>query len=277
MRNRLVLLLTALLALQLCGCALRVTEHTPTETPSVASLESMEPVPTEPTVARVPSEPIATLAPTEPTEAPTKAITAPPTEAPEPFVYCGLVDLSSIDDSIIIEQKYATTDNFTGIQQYDRTLCLVHEDIAPMLAQANELAKTYGLRLKIWDAYRPISVQQALHDSVPPELSAYAPAPSPYSMHARGITVDVTLCDANGCELDMPTDFDDFTASAHSDYSGASETEIANRELLNEIMSTAGFRRSALEWWHFDGPNRDSYEILDVSFAEYETARDERC
>lgn len=196
-------------------------------------------------------------------------------EAPqEPFVYHGLVELLAIDDSFVIDQKYATTDNFTGVQHYDRTLCLVNRDIVGMLITANDLAKEKGLRLKIWDAYRPISVQQALHDSAPAELAPYVPAPGPYSMHARGITVDVTLCTPDGTELDMPTEFDDFSVAANSDYQGATEAQIANRELLNEIMTAAGFQRSRLEWWHFDGPNRDAYEILDVRFDEFVRERD---
>ena len=230
-----------------------------------------------------PSTTLPTVATTAPeTEPPTEAVTEAATEAPteatepeEPFAYHGLVEILAFDDSIVVDQKYATEDNFTGTAQYDRVLCLVHEDVVPMLLRASELAREHGLRLKIWDAYRPISVQQALHDSAPAELSAYVPAPGPYSMHARGITVDVTLCDEFGNDLDMPTEFDDFSERAHSDYAGASAEQIANRELLNEIMSTAGFRRSSLEWWHFDGPDRDRYEILDISFAEYENARQE--
>ena len=266
MRSKLALLLAFVVTL-LCGC-------TTAPLPSPNS----DPSTTLPTVATEAEE---TEAPTEAaTEPSTEAATEessqePETEAAEPFVYRGLVEILAYDDSIIVDQKYATADNFTGEAQYDRTLCLVNEDIVPMLLQVSELAKEHGLRLKIWDAYRPISVQQALHDSAPAELSAYVPAPGPYSMHARGITVDVTLCDEFGNELDMPTDFDDFSERAHSDYAGATEEQIANRELLNEIMSTAGFKRSSLEWWHFDGPNRDQYEILYISFAEFEAAKEE--
>ena len=233
-----------------------------------------EPEPTTEPTEPDPAEPEAPVHSEEPPEE------AEPSEAevPQvhtPFVYRGLVELTAIDNSFVIDQRYATTDNFTGIRQYDRELCLVQEDIVDMLIEANELAKQHGLRLKIWDAYRPISVQQALHDSAPEELAPYVPAPGPYSMHARGITVDLTLCYPDGTELDMPTAFDDFSTAANSDYEGATQEQIANRELLNEIMSAVGFKRSKLEWWHFDGPNRDHYEILDVSFAEFEAARDE--
>ena len=216
-----------------------------------------------------------TEAPTE-TSPPSTEETAPATEGPpeEPFVYMGLVELTAVDDRFVIDQRYATENNFTGRIHYDRVLCLVQEDILPMLVRAADLAEAEGCRIKIWDAYRPVSVQQALHDSAPAELAPYVPAPGPWSMHARGITVDVTLCDLEGKELDMPTEFDDFSVRANSDNPDATEEQIANRELLNRIMSGAGFTRSSLEWWHFDGPNRDNYQILDLSFAEYEAARD---
>ena len=233
------------------------------------------------------AEPIAEPT-TEPTTAPVTEPTIEPSAAPEteasqvpgsettaePFVYHGLVELLAFDDSFIIEQKYATTDNFTGVQQYDRELCLVNRDIVDMLITANRLARENGVQLKIWDAYRPISVQQALHDSVPEELAAYVPAPGPYSMHARGISVDVTLCDKYGHQMYMPTKFDDFSEAAHYDYDDLKTDQIQNRDMLNSIMTAAGFQQSELEWWHFDGPNRDDYEILDISFAEYEAARD---
>ena len=206
----------------------------------------------------------------------TEEATASTTEAPaeEPFVYMGLVELISVDERFVIDQRYATENNFTGRIHYDRELCLVQEDILPMLIRAADLAEAEGCRIKIWDAYRPISVQQALHDSAPAELAPYVPAPGPWSMHARGITVDVTLCDMEGNELDMPTEFDDFSVRANSDNTDATAEQIANRELLNRIMSGAGFTRSKLEWWHFDGPNRDNYQVLDLSFADYEAARD---
>lgn len=256
MRSKLTLLLLGVFLL-LSGCHQTEQQGIPSgEAPSVEVIETTTPPETEPPQ---------TTAATE--------TTPETTEPQQPFVYHGLTELSAWDDSILVDQRYATAENFTGMQQYDRTLCLVNEDIVPMLMQASELAREHGFRLKIWDAYRPISVQQALHDSAPAELSAYVPAPGPYSMHARGITVDVTLCDMYGNELDMPTAFDDFSVAAHSDYTGASAEQIANRELLNEIMSTAGFTRSRLEWWHFDGPNRDNYEILDISFQEFEEAK----
>ena len=152
------------------GRALTPAETIPEPEPTT---EPTEPLP-EPETTEPEHEPEATEPdPAEP-EAPVHSEEPPeeaePSEAevPQvhtPFVYRGLVELTAIDNSFVIDQRYATTDNFTGIRQYDRELCLVQEDIVDMLIEANELAKQHGLRLKIWDAYRPISVQQALHDS----------------------------------------------------------------------------------------------------------------
>ena len=255
--------------------------HSSPEVPAESTAYTeVETIPT----TEVPTESIAyteeatastTETPTENT-ADTEEATLPTAEAPaeEPFVYMGLVEMISVDERFVIDQRYATENNFTGRIHYDRELCLVQEDILPMLIRAADLAEAEGCRIKIWDAYRPISVQQALHDSAPAELAPYVPAPGPWSMHARGITVDVTLCDMEGNELDMPTEFDDFSVRANSDNTDATAEQIANRELLNRIMSGAGFTRSKLEWWHFDGPNRDNYQVLDLSFADYEAARD---
>ena len=270
-----LLLLTNLLLLS--GCAARGVQEISSVQPETVQYAPAETITESVELTEAETESDTTEAPTSATEpAESTAITEPETEpepVPEPFYYHGLVCLTDLDDRFVIDQRYATENNFTGKIHYDRVLCLVNQDIVPMLIRAADLAEEEGLRIKIWDAYRPISVQQALHDSAPAELAPYVPAPGPYSMHARGITVDVTLCDMEGNELDMPTGFDDFSTRANSDSTDATEEQLANRELLNRIMSEAGFKRSKLEWWHFDGPNRDKYEILDITFAEYEAAR----
>jgi len=71
-----------------------------------------------------------------------------PLHHPSPFYYKDLVDLKSLDESFIIDQRYATSDNFTGRVHYDTVLCLIHKDIASRLLRAQRLAKSKGLRIK---------------------------------------------------------------------------------------------------------------------------------
>ena len=61
----------------------------------------------------------------------------------------------------------------------------------------------------------------------------------------------MTLVTADGQPVDMPTDFDDFTALADRDYSDVGEDAAANARLLESAMTVAGFRPYSAEWWHF--------------------------
>lgn len=199
-----------------------------------------------------------------------------PLHHPSPFYYKDLVELKSLDESFIIDQRYATRDNFTGRIHYDTVLCLIHKDIASRLLKAQRLAKSKGLSIKVFDAYRPVSVQQSLYDSTPKELKIYVAKPSASSLHPKGLAVDMTLVDANGKELDMPSEFDDFSIKAHIDYDGATERQKANRALLIDIMQKSGFRVNKSEWWHYYVPESASYPLLNVQFIHFLKARSGR-
>ena len=224
----------------------------------------------EPTIAteETPAAPTTTIHPSP--------VVATPTPTPrirnsvnDVFSYKGLIDVISLDSDFIIDLKYATNDNFTGITHYETELCLINKDAGAALLKALDLAQQDGYTLKLFDVYRPISVQQALSDSAPPELRQYVPAPSQYSQHCRGIAVDCTLVDANGNELDMPSQFDDFSEKAHVNYAGATQIQKDNRAYLIRIMESAGFKVNSLEWWHFYLPNVTNYDRLDITLTEF--------
>lgn len=80
-----------------------------------------------------------------------------------------------------------------------------------------------------------------------------------FSSHSRGNTVDVTLVTADGQPMEMPTDFDDFTALADRDYSDVGDTAAANARLLESAMTAAGFRPYSAEWWHYS--DTQSYPV----------------
>ncbi len=199
-----------------------------------------------------------------------------PLHHPSPYYYMDLVELTSLDDTFIIDQRYATRDNFTGRIHYDTVLCLIHKDIAARLLKAQRLARAKGLRIKVFDAYRPVSVQQSLYDSTPKELRMYVAKPSSSSLHPKGLAVDITLVDSNGRELDMPSKFDDFSIKAHIDYDGATERQRSNRSLLIDIMERSGFKVNKSEWWHYYVPESAAYPLLDVQFIHFLRARSGR-
>ncbi|MDM7916965.1 MAG: M15 family metallopeptidase [Candidatus Eisenbacteria bacterium] len=88
----------------------------------------------------------------------------------------------------------------------------------------------------------------------------YVASPSRGSMHNYGAAVDVTLIDAStGRQLDMGTPLDDFTILAAPREEDRllragrlTREQVARRRLLRSVMTDAGFRALAIEWWHFD-------------------------
>lgn len=176
-----------------------------------------------------------------------------------------LVDVRTIQPPLLEEIRYATRCNFTGSQLYPYPAAFVHRDVAAALAAVQvELAKQ-GLALKIYDGYRPFSVQQKMWDLIRDERYVSNPAVNK-GRHTRGTAVDVTLVDKLGNELPMSSPFDDFTEAAHRDSKTMTATQRANMLTLQDAMMRHGFEPYPFEWWHFDFRNWKSYPVLDISF-----------
>ncbi len=173
-----------------------------------------------------------------------------------------LVLVSQLDSTIVIDLKYATPDNFVGQVLYDTALCYLRRSVAERLVRVQKPLRKQGLGLKIWDGYRPLSVQWKMWRLVPDPR--YVADPRKGSRHNRGAAVDVTLVDSLGHELPMPTGFDDFTERAHRDFTDLPPEVLRNRKILEEAMTREGFIPLPTEWWHFDAPNWKDYSILDI-------------
>ncbi len=188
-------------------------------------------------------------------------------------LFCGsheeeLVPVADLDSTIVIDLKYATPDNFVGEVLYDTSLCFLRKSVAERLVRVQRWLRKQGYGLKIWDAYRPLSVQKRMWELVPDPR--YVADPSKGSRHNRGAAVDVTLVDSLGNELPMPTVFDDFTQRAHRDFADLPDDVIRNRDMLEEAMRREGFIPLPTEWWHFDAPNWREYSVLDIPLRKVE-------
>ena len=177
-----------------------------------------------------------------------------------------LINIRAVNSRILLDIKYATHDNFIGRPMYSHAVAFIQEPIALKLDAIQRALELKGLGLKIWDAYRPHSVQHMLWAQVPDER--YVAHPEKGSSHNRGAAVDVTLVDAFGNELAMPTKFDDFTVNAHCNYMDLPQEILKNRDLLASMMTAHGFTTLETEWWHFNDEKCLSYPVLDVSFEE---------
>jgi zinc D-Ala-D-Ala dipeptidase len=166
-----------------------------------------------------------------------------------------LVDVQSVDPTIVVELRYAGRNNFTGHALYPPgTRALVRPEVAQRLAIAQRFLRRYQHGLKIWDAYRPRSVQVQLWRAAPRDVYVADPETANGSLHTWGVAVDATLVNSRNQPVMMPTDFDDFTPAAMLNYRGPNQRIQSNLALLQAAMGAGGFYGHLMEWWHFIAP-----------------------
>ena len=203
----------------------------------------------------------------------TLAMVLPPVSSPEPAVDLQvanthlsqqdltMVNLQEFIPSLQIEMRYAGDNNIVGRPIYTRSQAFLRLGTAQKLKKAQEEFLRCGYSLKVWDAYRPPQAQFELWDKFPDARFLINPHTG-YSHHSHGTAVDVTLVDKHGNELDMPSDFDDFTGKADRDYQDLSVDQTNNALLLEMVMQEHGFDSIFYEWWHFIDHDRAYYDVV---------------
>ncbi len=183
-----------------------------------------------------------------------------------------MVDLARFIPGVQLDLRYATKQNFTGLQLYPTAVAMMRAVPARALAGVQEALRSKGYGLRIYDAYRPFSVTCTMWRKT--KDRHYVANPAKASRHNRGLAADLTLVDLkSGKELDMGTGFDSFTDSAHYDFPGLTPQASANRRILRSAMQYAGFTPIPGEWWHFNWPDKaERYEALDLRFQDLQGA-----
>ena len=170
-------------------------------------------------------------------------------------------ELTTLDNTIALDLRYATTDNFVKAKMYDCGRCFLRPEAAKAIAKAHKILKTKGLGgLKMFDCYRPRPYQLRLWNKMP--NSNYVTPPWKGSQHTRGLAADLTIIDKEGKELDMGTPFDTFSEKAHSDSKDLPKQVLENRKILRGVLESVGFKGIRTEWWHFSY-NIKGYELSD--------------
>ncbi len=177
-----------------------------------------------------------------------------------------LVDLQKVVPGIILDLRYGSTNNFMRQRLYTGAYTTyMRKPAATVLAAVQKQLKKQGLGLKVFDAYRPYSVTEKMWEPV--QDDRYAADPKKGSGHNRGTAVDLTIINLHtGKELLMGTGFDNFSDTAHNDFTNLPAQILQNRLLLKNIMEANGFKALDTEWWHYSLPNAREYELLDLSF-----------
>lgn len=178
-----------------------------------------------------------------------------------------LLELKNHIPDLVLDIKYATTDNFMKRIMYPQARAFARKPVVLQLKKIQAELKKKGYALKIFDAYRPYSITTAFYKEA--TNKAFVAHPNKGSRHNRGCAVDLTIIDLKtGKELNMPTAYDSFSAKAAVTYTDLSPQVMKNRALLIQTMQKFGFRVLKNEWWHFDFIGWQAYSLLDIPFQK---------
>jgi zinc D-Ala-D-Ala dipeptidase len=180
-----------------------------------------------------------------------------------------LINLDGFIPGIVLDIRYATTNNFLGEKVYSLPRAYARKPVAEALRKVQSDLKPLGLGLKIFDAYRPYRATVMFYERY--KDTTYVASPYKGSRHNRGCAIDLTLIRlADGEELKMPTEYDSFKKEAWPTTPVGDPEVRKNRGLLISTMEKYGFKVNSSEWWHFDFVGYRKYEILDIDFESLE-------
>ncbi|MFN2399997.1 MAG: M15 family metallopeptidase, partial [Gemmatimonadaceae bacterium] len=192
----------------------------------------------------------------------------PPVEKGE-FRAPDLVDLATLDPTIKLDIRYATTNNFLGVPFYSSARAFLQRPAAEALLRAHRRLRERGYGLLIHDAYRPWYVTRIFWDATPADKKWLVADPSQGSRHNRGSAVDLTLYDLRtGKPVEMVGTYDEASDRSFPNYPGGTLLQRWHRGLLRQAMEAEGFKVYDAEWWHFDHEDWRKYPIANVTFEE---------
>jgi CubicO group peptidase (beta-lactamase class C family)/D-alanyl-D-alanine dipeptidase len=196
-----------------------------------------------------------------------EVMAATPPAQPDSLLAPDLVELITLDPSLKLDIRYASTNNFMGAVFYQQPRAFLQRPAAEALVHAHAALKKRGLGIVIYDGYRPWAVTKMFWEATPEHQRDFVADPARGSRHNRGCAVDLGLYDlVTGAILPMPSGYDEFSPRAFPDYPGGSSEQRWYREVLRDVMEAEGFAVYEWEWWHFDYKDWERYPVINVPF-----------
>jgi zinc D-Ala-D-Ala dipeptidase len=178
-----------------------------------------------------------------------------------------LVDLEKYIPALVLDIRYATTNNFTKEKIYNLAKAYARKPVAEALKKVQAELNTKGLGIKIFDAYRPYKATVKFYEVY--KDTTYVASPYRGSRHNRGCALDLTIINLKtGEELKMPTEYDSFRKEAWPSTPVSDPVVRNNRQMLIQVMEKNGFKVNSSEWWHYDFKGWRNFEVLDIDFEE---------
>jgi CubicO group peptidase (beta-lactamase class C family)/D-alanyl-D-alanine dipeptidase len=198
-----------------------------------------------------------------------EALAAKPPKEKGDFRKPDLVDLTALDNTIKLDIRYASTDNFLSTPFYSSARAFMQRPAAEALVRVQHTLAKQGYGLLIHDGYRPWYVTKMFWEATPEKSRIFVADPSQGSRHNRGCAVDLTLYDLKtGKPIPMVGGYDEMSDRSYPDYPGGTARQRWHRDLLRRSMEAEGFTVYEAEWWHFDYKDWRKYPILNLTFEQ---------
>jgi D-alanyl-D-alanine dipeptidase len=196
-----------------------------------------------------------------------EALAAQPPVERGPFLPSDLVELTTLDPTIKLEIRYATSNNLFGTPFYSQARAFLQRPAAEALVRVNAALRQRGFGLLVHDGYRPWYVTKMFWDASPADKHVFVADPATGSKHNRGAAVDLTLYDlATGAPVEMVSTYDETSPRAYPNYPGGTSRQRWHRALLRRAMEAERFTVYEAEWWHFDYADWQKYPIGNADF-----------
>jgi serine beta-lactamase-like protein LACTB len=198
----------------------------------------------------------------------------PPKEAGDKgdFRKSDLVDVTTLDDSVKLDIRYATTNNFLSTPFYSSARAFLQRPAAEALVRVHKKLADQGFGLLIHDGYRPWYVTKMFWDATPEKQHIFVANPAQGSRHNRGCAVDLTIYNRQtGQPVPMVGGYDEMSDRSYPDYPGGTSRQRWHGDLLRRAMEAEGFTVYEAEWWHFDFKDWKKYAIENLTFEQIES------
>lgn len=178
-----------------------------------------------------------------------------------------LIELNKEIPDLILDIRYATTNNFMKLAVYKQARAFARKPVAEQLQHIQKELRKKGYGLKIYDSYRPYAATKTLY--IKASDKNFVANPREGSRHNRGCAVDLSLIYLKtGKDVPMPTPYDSFSPKASATYPDLPASIKKNRDLLISVMESHGFKVLHNEWWHFDFKGWKNYALMDIPFEK---------
>lgn len=198
-----------------------------------------------------------------------EALAASPPDESGDFRESELVEVVTLEPGLMLDMRYASTNNFMSSVFYDEERLFLQRPAAEAVARAHRALAPFGYGLLLHDGYRPWYVTKMFWDATPESEKIFVANPANGSRHNRGAAIDLNLYDlATGQPVDMVGTYDEFSPRSFPDYPGGTSRQRWQRDLLRRTMEAEGFSVYEAEWWHFDHETWREYRIQNARFDE---------